>query len=58
MKDAFKQQGNGFGRTYNFKFFPVRIDFLLIDKSYSVDSFKTYDVEYSDHFPIMTKVSF
>ncbi|RAJ16787.1 endonuclease/exonuclease/phosphatase family protein [Olleya aquimaris] len=58
MKDAFKQQGNGFGRTYNFKFFPLRIDFLLVDKSYTINSFKTYDVEYSDHYPIMARISF
>ncbi|WP_289046333.1 endonuclease/exonuclease/phosphatase family protein [uncultured Olleya sp.] len=58
MKDAFKQQGNGFGRTYNFKFFPLRIDFILVDKSWNVNSFKTYDVQYSDHFPILTKISF
>lgn len=58
MKDSFKQQGNGFGRSYNFKFFPLRIDFILVDKSWTVNSFKTFDVEFSDHYPIMTKVSF
>lgn len=57
LKDAFKEQGNGFGRSYNFKFFPLRIDFLLVDPSYNVDSFKTFDVQYSDHYPIMTKLS-
>ena len=25
--------------------------------SYNVDSFKTFDVQYSDHYPIMTKLS-
>lgn len=58
LKDAFKEQGNGFGRSYNFKFFPLRIDFILVDKSATVNSFKTYDVQYSDHYPIMTKISF
>ncbi|WGD35073.1 endonuclease/exonuclease/phosphatase family protein [Olleya sp. YS] len=58
MIDAFKQQGNGFGRTYNFKFFPLRIDFILVDKSYTINSFKTYDVQYSDHYPIMARISF
>jgi len=58
MKDTFKQQGNGFGRSYNFKFFPLRIDFILVDKAWTVNSFKTFDVEFSDHYPIMTKVSF
>ena len=57
LKDTFKEQGNGFGRTYDFKFFPLRIDFILSDQSFEVDSFKTFDVEYSDHYPIMTRLS-
>ncbi|WP_452223165.1 endonuclease/exonuclease/phosphatase family protein [Lacinutrix chionoecetis] len=57
LKDTFKAAGNGFGRTYNFKFFPMRIDFVLVDPAFQVNSFKTYDVEYSDHYPVMTKVS-
>ena len=58
MTDTFKEAGNGFGRTYNFKFFPMRIDFIFADPAFKVNGFKTYDVEYSDHFPIMAKVSF
>lgn len=56
LKDAFKDAGNGFGRTFDFKFFPVRIDFVLVDKDFEVNSFKTYDVKLSDHYPIMAKV--
>lgn len=57
LNDTFKEGGNGFGRTYNFKFFPMRIDYILTDKAFNINSFKTYDVEYSDHYPIMAKVS-
>jgi len=57
LQDAFKIAGNGFGRTYDFKFFPTRIDFILVDKSFQVETFKTYDVHFSDHFPVMTRVS-
>ncbi len=57
LKDAFKEAGNGFGRTHNFKFFPVRIDFVLADTHFKVNAFKTYDVEYSDHYPVMARVS-
>ncbi|WP_323788670.1 endonuclease/exonuclease/phosphatase family protein [Psychroserpens sp.] len=56
LKDAFKQAGNGFGRTFDFKFFPVRIDFVLVDERFNVNSFKTYDVKLSDHYPVMAKV--
>ncbi len=56
MQDAFVEAGNGFGRTFNFKFFPVRIDFILVDESYEVNSFKTFDVQLSDHYPIMSMI--
>lgn len=56
LNDAFKEAGNGFGRTFDFKFFPVRIDFVLVDDSFEVNSFKTFDVKLSDHYPIMAKV--
>ncbi|MDO1500044.1 endonuclease/exonuclease/phosphatase family protein [Winogradskyella maritima] len=51
--DAFDEAGNGFGKTYNLKFFPLRIDFIFADPSISVNGFKTYsDTKLSDHFPI------
>lgn len=56
MQDAFVEAGNGFGRTFNFKFFPVRIDFILVDDSFEVNRFKTFDVQLSDHYPIMSRV--
>lgn len=57
LNDTFKAAGNGFGKTYNFKFFPMRIDFILADPEFKINSFKTYDVEFSDHYPVMAKVS-
>lgn len=56
LQDAFVEGGNGFGRTFNFKFFPVRIDFILADEAFTVNGFKTYDIELSDHYPIMAKL--
>ena len=50
--DTFEEAGNGFGRTFDFKFFPLRIDFILVDKDFTVNGFKTYDVKLSDHYPI------
>lgn len=57
LNDTFIEAGNGFGRTYDFKFFPVRIDFMLADEAFAVNGFKTYNERYSDHYPIMTKLS-
>lgn len=56
FKDTFEEAGNGFGRTYDFKFFPFRIDFILVDKSFEVNGFKNYDVKLSDHYPIKATV--
>ncbi len=57
LNDTFKEAGNGFGRSYEFKFFPVRIDFILADDAFSVNGFKSYNEHYSDHYPIMTTLS-
>jgi endonuclease/exonuclease/phosphatase family metal-dependent hydrolase len=56
FQDAFAEVGNGFGRTFNFKFFPFRIDFILADQSFDIKAFKTFDIQLSDHYPIMAKV--
>ncbi len=57
LNDTFKESGNGFGRTYDFKFFPVRIDFIFSDEAFSVNGFKAYNDCYSDHYPIMATLS-
>ncbi len=54
--DAFLEAGNGFGRTFDFKYFPTRIDFILTDASYPVNSFKTYSKKLSDHYPIVANI--
>lgn len=57
LNDTFKEAGNGFGRTHDFKFFPVRIDFIFADDAFNINGFKTFNTHYSDHFPIMTTLS-
>jgi vancomycin resistance protein VanJ len=58
MQDTFEEKGSGYGRTYNFKYYPVRIDFILIEDSFEVVSHKNYNVKLSDHFPVMTSFNF
>ena len=53
MRDSFLEEGTGYGRTYNFKYYPVRIDFILVDKSFEVRAHKNYGAKLSDHFPVM-----
>ena len=55
--DAFEIAGKGFGSTYN-TFFPMRIDFILTDKSIEVNNFKTFSINYSDHYPILARIQF
>jgi vancomycin resistance protein VanJ len=57
LVDTFQEAGNGFGRTFNFKYFPIRIDFILADKAFKINGFKTLEDKLSDHYPILAKVS-
>ena len=56
-KDAFEEAGEGFGKSFDFPF-PFRIDFILPDETIEINNFKTYNVKYSDHFPIMARLQF
>ncbi|GGW31070.1 endonuclease [Arenibacter certesii] len=58
MQDTFMEQGVGYGRTFNFKYYPVRIDFILVDKAFQVKAHKNFDVKLSDHFPLMASFDF
>ena len=54
--DAFAKAGSGTGKTFTFDFLPLRIDFILADPTWEVLQFKNYDIELSDHFPILSRV--
>jgi endonuclease/exonuclease/phosphatase family metal-dependent hydrolase len=56
LNDAFVEAGKGFGKSYNFKLFPFRIDYILTDKSLYIKEFVTHsDLKKSDHYPISTR---
>ncbi|TYA88387.1 endonuclease/exonuclease/phosphatase family protein, partial [Seonamhaeicola marinus] len=57
LQDTYDEAGTGFGRTHDFKFFPMRIDFIFADEAFNVNGFKAYNEHFSDHFPIMTKLA-
>jgi endonuclease/exonuclease/phosphatase family metal-dependent hydrolase len=58
MKDSFEEAGTGFGKSYNFKYYPARIDFILVDKTIEVKQFITLDTFFqSDHFPQIARIS-
>ncbi len=58
LHDAFKEAGRGFGKTLEFDLFPVRIDYILVDKQIEVLGFNTYDLHLSDHYPILSRIKF
>ncbi|MBP6557499.1 MAG: endonuclease/exonuclease/phosphatase family protein [Flavobacterium sp.] len=59
LNDCFEEAGNGFGQTYKFKYYPARIDYIFTNKKMKVKSFKNFSkFENSDHFPVMTRLSF
>ena len=57
-KDAFEESGTGFGKTYRFKYYPARIDYIFADRQMMVKEFETFpEFDNSDHYPIMAKLS-
>lgn len=57
MKDSFTERGSGWGNTYNGKLPNIRIDYILVDKSFKVNSYKLLDkITISDHFPITCSI--
>ncbi len=57
LNDCFEEAGNGFGQTYNFKYYPARIDYIFADKKMKVKSFTNFPKFInSDHYPVMTRL--
>ena len=58
LQDSFEAAGTGFGQTYNFKYYPARIDYIFVDPKIKVKDFSSFSkFDYSDHFPIMARLS-
>lgn len=56
FNDAFMQEGSGFGKSFDLNYFPLRIDFMLLDQHLKTTEFHRFKVGYSDHFPILSKI--
>lgn len=58
LKDTFTEAGHGFGATFDFNYFPTRIDFILVPKTATVHSHEVLKIKnWSDHYPVITKIS-
>ncbi len=56
LKDTFLEKGTGLGSTIQFWKFPFRIDYILVDPGMEVLSHTNYNIELSDHEPIMASI--
>ena len=56
LTDTFEVAGKGFGSTYFFNYFPLRIDFILTDPSLKILNYIKYQVKYSDHYAISSTI--
>lgn len=56
FKDSFLEKGTGFGTTINFWRFSFRIDYILVHPSFEVLAHRNYDINLSDHEPIMASI--
>ena len=57
-KDTFEQKGHGFGKTFDLKFIPFRIDFVFVDESMQVSTHQNFEINLSDHYPLLTLIRF
>lgn len=58
LMDSFEEAGVGFGKSYNFKYYPARIDYILVENEFEVKQYRSLENFYqSDHFPLITRLS-
>ncbi len=58
LQDSFKKRGRGLGVTYGGVIPALRIDYILTDLELNVLNHRILKEKYSDHYPIISEVSF
>src|SRR5699024_7253767 len=56
LKDAFLEKGFGVGRTFRKVSPTLRIDYIFTSTSIGIVNFNIMHVDYSDHYPIVSKI--
>lgn len=56
LKDAFVEQGSGFGKTYAGQWPQFRIDYILLDKKLGCNNYQRAEDTYTDHYPIFADI--
>ena len=52
LKNAFREGGAGFGRTYNGDFPNYQIDYIMASPQFDVRSYQIIEKKLSDHYPV------
>jgi endonuclease/exonuclease/phosphatase family metal-dependent hydrolase len=55
-KDSFIEAGNGLGSTFSLYGYPFRLDYILADESFNVLSHENFELNLSDHEPILVEL--
>lgn len=56
MHDTFDEKGSGFGKTFDLKLVPFRIDFIFADKTMEIMTHQNFNLTLSDHYPVMSSI--
>jgi len=57
LKNAFREKGSGFGRTYNGTFPNFQIDYIMASPQFDVLSYQIIEKKLSDHYPVRSDLS-
>lgn len=57
-KDTFVEAGNGFGSTFELFNYPFKLDHILVDESFEVINHQNFDINLSDHEPVLAEIKF
>ncbi|MDB5017569.1 MAG: endonuclease [Mucilaginibacter sp.] len=52
LKNAFREKGSGFGRTYNGNFPNYQIDYIMTSPQFDVADYNIIQKKLSDHYPV------
>ncbi|GAA4885223.1 hypothetical protein GCM10023311_04800 [Flaviramulus aquimarinus] len=55
-KDTYIEAGSGLGTTYSLIKYPLRLDYILADKDFEVISHQNFNINLSDHEPILARL--
>ena len=52
MQNAFRERGQGLGRTYNGDFPNYQIDYIMASPQFKIESYQVVEKKLSDHYPV------